>query len=145
MSTDDLTRFDEKFRVETLLLADTGGWALSLRPGQTTLGATVLSVRSGARDLAALTGPEASGMAAGFGLAERLSREVFGAVRINILCLMMQDPIVHFHILPRYDREIDRYGRTWVDADWPGPPVITADPAPDGILQAIRKDLRAVR
>lgn len=139
----DLDAFTEKFRVRDLHLAAPDGWILSLRPGQTTLGATVLSVRSGVGDLGALGADEAAGMAEGFGLAERLAREVYGAVRINILCLMMQDPIVHFHILPRYDRTITRYGRSWHDADWPGPPVITGTPTEDPVLERIRDDLRS--
>ncbi|PWJ12945.1 HIT family protein [Jannaschia seohaensis] len=139
----DLDAFAEKFRTAELHLAETQGWTLSLRPGQPMLGSMVLSVRSGTRDLALLTPEEAVGMGAGLGLAERLAREVFGAVRINVLCLMMQDPIVHFHILPRYDRPVSAAGRDWTDTDWPGPPQIAGDPAEDAVLHALRDTLRA--
>lgn len=134
----DLDAFAAKFRIEELHLADIQGWTLSLRPGQPMLGAMVLSVRSGTRDLARLTPEEAVGMGAGLGLAERLARDVFGAVRINALCLMMQDPIVHFHVLPRYDRPVRAAGCEWTDADWPGPPQIAGDPADDAVLHALR-------
>ena len=135
--------FDEKFRLRELALGHTEGWNLSLRPDQITLGSMVLSLAADKFDLSGLSEAEARGMAAGFGQAERLAREVFGAVRINILCLMMQDPIVHFHILPRYDHPLNRHGRDWVDADWPGPPAIRAAPIDTDMLHRLRDELRA--
>lgn len=140
---DVLAAFCGKFRLDDLHLADCGGWRLSLRPGQLTLGSLVLSVRSGATDLAALSPEEGRDMAAGFGLAEQLLRGTYGAVRLNLLCLMMQDPIVHFHILPRYDRQITRHGVIWTDADWPGPPTIDPVQTDESVLQAILAELRS--
>lgn len=138
----DLNVFRTKFRLDDLHLAEDGGWVLSLRPGQLTLGAMVLSVASGVQDLAALDEGEALGLAHGLGLAERLAREVYGAARINALCLMMQDPVVHFHILPRYGAAVQRHGRTWHDADWPGPPAIGPVDTPEPMLMALRDELR---
>lgn len=140
---DVLADFAEKFRLDALHLADCRSWRLSLRPGQLTLGSLVLSVRSGATNLAALSPEEGRDMAAGFGLAEQLLRKTYGAVRLNLLCLMMQDPIVHFHILPRYDRNIERHGLIWTDADWPGPPTIRPVQTDDSVLQAILAELRS--
>lgn len=134
----DLDAFDDKFRTDELRLTDIQGWRLSLRPGQVTAGAMVLSVASGTRDLAALTPEEGQGLAAGLGLAERLARDVLGAVRINALCLMMQDPVVHFHVLPRYDRPVRAAGRDWTDADWPGPPQLAGEAAETAVLHALR-------
>lgn len=139
----DLQTFRAKFQLEELTLAERGGWVLSLRPEQLTLGSMVLSVASGTQDMARLTPEEGAGMAAGFGLAERLARNRLGAVRINALCLMMQDPVVHFHILPRYAAPIDRHGITWQDGDWPGPPMIGPCETPDRVLRALHGELRA--
>lgn len=140
-AAEDLAAFEAKFRVSELLVAEHEGWRLSVRPGQPTLGAMVLSVASGTRDLARLTPQEGVGLAAGLGLGERLAREVFGAVRINALCLMMQDPIVHFHLLPRYDGPVSAAGSTWHDADWPGPPQIKAPVAQTAVLHQLRDTL----
>lgn len=134
--------FADRFRLGALHLADCGDWVLSLRPGQLTLGAMVLSLRTGARDLAAITPDQARDMGRGFALAETLARTRLGAVRVNLLCLMMQDPVVHFHILPRHDRPVTRHGLTWTDADWPGPPVMRPLTTPDTVLAALREDLR---
>lgn len=139
----DLDNFRAKFHLDTLTLAERGGWVLSLRPGQLTLGAMVLSVASGTQDMALLTPEEGAGMAAGFGLAEALARNRLGAVRINAFCLMMQDPVVHFHILPRYDAPVERHGITWQDGDWPGPPIIGPCETPARVLRALYGDLRA--
>lgn len=138
----DLKAFRAKFRLDDLTLAEQEGWVLSLRPGQMTLGSMVLSVASGTQDLAGLTPAEGAGLAAGFGLAERLARWHLGAVRINALCLMMQDPVVHFHILPRYDGPVERHGIDWHDKDWPGPPVVAPVDTPEPLLRALRDDLR---
>jgi diadenosine tetraphosphate (Ap4A) HIT family hydrolase len=50
------------------------------------------------------------------------ARDLFGAVRLNALCLMMQDPLFHFHLLPRYRDPVVFAGHEWVDSGWPGPP-----------------------
>ena len=42
--------------------------------------------------------------------------------RMNWLMLMMVDPQVHFHVLPRYDGTRDNAGISINDAGWPGPP-----------------------
>jgi diadenosine tetraphosphate (Ap4A) HIT family hydrolase len=42
--------------------------------------------------------------------------------RINYLMLMMVDPDVHFHVLPRYEKERELAGQRFVDRSWPGPP-----------------------
>lgn len=42
--------------------------------------------------------------------------------RINWLMLMMVDPQVHFHVLPRYDGARSHGDLTVGDAGWPGPP-----------------------
>jgi len=135
--------FAAKFRVDDLHLRRVGTWDLSLRPGQLTLGAMVVSVRSGALGFAGLTAAEQADMGAAFALAERLACDTFGAARINLLCLMMQDPIVHFHVLPRYAAPQERFGATWVDDDWPGPPKVGPLVTPDAVLTQIRSTLLA--
>lgn len=142
-SNENLVAFQAKFRQKELHVVDAGAWILSVRPGQLTLGAMVLSSRSGAASMADLTPEEMQGMGAGFVLAERLASQVFGADRINYLCLMMQDPVVHFHIFPRYSGPLLRYGRSWEDPDWPGPPQVKAVVTEDAVLLEIRDALRS--
>ncbi len=42
--------------------------------------------------------------------------------RINYLMLMMVDPHVHFHVLPRYAQTRVFDGVQFPDTGWPGPP-----------------------
>ena len=56
-------------------------------------------------------------------LEATLRGQPFGASKINYLMLMMRDPQVHYHVLPRYleDREFDGV----IFSDEPGPPVLS--------------------
>jgi diadenosine tetraphosphate (Ap4A) HIT family hydrolase len=63
--------------------------------------------------------------------------------KLNYLMLMMVDPDVHFHVLPRYEDTREFSGRTHRDRFWPKPVDLTqpveADPALAG---AVRDALR---
>ena len=44
--------------------------------------------------------------------------------KINYLMLMMIDPHVHFHVIPRYEGERSVSGITVADAGWPKMPAL---------------------
>ncbi len=46
--------------------------------------------------------------------------------------LMMHDPEVHFHILPRYAIDQNFEGRIFKDIGWPGMPNLKSSDIPDG-------------
>jgi diadenosine tetraphosphate (Ap4A) HIT family hydrolase len=46
--------------------------------------------------------------------------------RINYLMLMMVDPDVHFHVIPRYCEPRTWGGTEFADAGWPGPPQLAS-------------------
>ena len=50
--------------------------------------------------------------------------EAVGYTKINYLMLMMVDPHVHFHVLPRYEGERSACGVTVQDAGWPKAPAL---------------------
>lgn len=140
-SNDTISAFRETFRLDELTIIADQRWNLSVRPGQLTLGAMVLSSERGHLDFQGFDSDDAVGMTRMIGVAERLAKQHLGAVRINLACLMMKDPIVHYHVLPRYDGPVERYGQTWTDEDWPGPPTFGKTSTSDNILHAIRDDL----
>jgi diadenosine tetraphosphate (Ap4A) HIT family hydrolase len=140
---DVMKDFRETFRLDELTIQDRQGWTLSVRPAQITLGSMVVSSTAGHLDFQAIEHEEAMGLTAAFADAERVAKAALGAVRINIVCLMMKDPVVHFHVLPRYDHVAERYGATWRDADWPGPPTFGPAPTADTVLRSIVRELRA--
>ena len=135
--------FRKTFRLDELTIRDRQGWTLSVRPAQITLGSMVVSSTAGHLDFQAIEREESVGLSAAFADAERVAKATFGAVRINIVCLMMKDPVVHFHVLPRYDRVVERYGATWRDADWPGPPTFGPAPTADTVLRSMVEELKA--
>jgi diadenosine tetraphosphate (Ap4A) HIT family hydrolase len=130
-SEDAQRRFREKFRLDELTVHEGDDWTLSVRPAQPVLGALVLATRHTALSFAQLraeSGAEMLRLTAG---AEEAARAMFGCVRLNALCLMMQDPLFHLHLLPRYGEPVEFAGRTWRDAGWPGPPDLADNQAGD--------------
>ena len=139
---ESLRQFREKFRVDELTIAQSDHWIWSLRPGQCTLGAGILSLKSYTAHFSYV------GLAAGADLAgivkviESTAHNVFAYDKINYLMLMMVDPHVHFHVLPRYGRSIDFADMTWKDAGWPKTPVLDGGAVDDAVLIQIRDALK---
>src|SRR6185312_7583606 len=76
---------------------------------------------------------------------ERALREAVGFAKINYLMLMMVDPHVHFHVIPRYEGERSACGVTVADAGWPKVPAlgeaVALDPAQIEALTAWLRSL----
>ena len=53
-------------------------------------------------------------------------RAAFAYDKINYLMLMMVDPHVHFHVLPRYAEDRSFAGAAFADAGWPAAPDLKA-------------------
>ncbi|SEQ88001.1 HIT family protein [Sphingobium sp. YR768] len=112
----------EKFGHPATLIAEFEHWVVLLRPAQPTLGSLVLAARSDATafgDLPAEAHAELKTVTA------TIEAALTGAVsysKINYLMLMMVDPHVHFHVIPRYEGERSAAGVTVTDAGWPGQP-----------------------
>ncbi|WP_033073978.1 HIT family protein [Sphingopyxis sp. MWB1] len=112
----------EKFGYPATLIAEYEHWVVLLRPAQPTLGALVLAAKSDATafgDLPAAAHAELKQVTAAI---EAALRQASDYARINYLMLMMVDPHVHFHVLPRYEETRSGAGLTIADAGWPGPP-----------------------
>jgi diadenosine tetraphosphate (Ap4A) HIT family hydrolase len=63
--------------------------------------------------------------------------------KINYLMLMMVDPHVHMHVLPRYAAPQALGALAFADPGWPGPPDLKTAPAlADDVRTALLKDLR---
>jgi diadenosine tetraphosphate (Ap4A) HIT family hydrolase len=143
--SDAQAQFRAKFRLDELTVHETADWTLSVRPGQPVLGALVISSRHPALDFSQVPAGAGAEMLTLMGRAETTAKEQWGAVRLNALCLMMQDPLFHFHLLPRYREPVVFAGRTWADSGWPGPPNLADNQAQgDRQLEELRDAYRAV-
>ena len=111
-----------KFGYPATLLRDYEHWCVLLRPSQVTLGSLVLCAKSEANSLGTLP-------TAAFAELSDCTRHIEQALmafrpfnKINYLALMMVDPHVHFHVLPRYASAPAFEDHEFPDSAWPGPP-----------------------
>jgi diadenosine tetraphosphate (Ap4A) HIT family hydrolase len=112
----------EKFGYPASLLHEYRSWVILLRPAQPTLGSLVLACKEDATSLGAVSGAAYAELSTATAHLERALREAFDFRRINYLALMMVDPHVHFHVIPRYAEPRDFEGVSCEDAAWPKPP-----------------------
>jgi diadenosine tetraphosphate (Ap4A) HIT family hydrolase len=115
-------------------------WIVTVRPKQATLGASVLICRRHATSLGELDAAEGAAFADIVARMESRLRDAFRYDKINYLMLMMVDPHLHFHVVPRYAQTRTFAGLAFADPAWPkGPPDLTRDVA--GGFDAVRKAL----
>ena len=111
-----------KFGYPDTRIADYESWTVLLRPQQATLGALVLACREPVQAFGSVSAAGCAELSQACGDIERVLDNAFRFDKINYLMLMMIDPDVHFHVLPRY-AENRRFGAlTFEDPGWPGPP-----------------------
>ncbi|MBW2387403.1 MAG: HIT family protein [Deltaproteobacteria bacterium] len=134
----------EKFGYPDSAVKSFEHWHVLVRPAQPTVGSLVL-VCSDPTDHFGGISPEASAeLQVATAEIERVLGELFQFDKINYLMLMMVDPDVHFHVLPRYAEGREYQGLQFEDASWPGPPDITAaNEFPAEVKQALITDLRS--
>ncbi len=134
----------EKFGYPDSCVKSFEHWHVLVRPAQPTLGSLVLVCSDPVAQFGNIS-PEASReLQVATSQIERVLGEAFQFDKINYLMLMMVDPDVHFHVLPRYESNRCYEGLTFVDGSWPGPPDITAaNDFPGAVKTALIQDLRA--
>lgn len=111
-----------KFGYPESLIREYDHWVVLLRPQQVTLGALVLICKEDADALSNISVEAFAELKEVTTVLESGLKGCFKYDKINYLMLMMVDPDVHFHILPRYSvsRVFDQ--REFADPGWPGPP-----------------------
>ena len=112
----------EKFGYPATLVREFEHWLVLLRPAQVTLGSLVLAAKSDATAYSKLPPEAFAEQADAVAAIERALGNFVQYERINYLMLMMVDPQVHFHVIPRYSEPRRWNGREFPDAGWPGPP-----------------------
>lgn len=125
-----------KFGAPTTCIREYDYWTVLLRPKQATLGALILAAREDAGSFGALSEPACAELAHVTAATEAALRSAFGYDKINYLMLMMNDPDVHFHVLPRYAQVAVFDGARFSDPGWPGPPDLTHANATDDAANA---------
>ena len=119
-------------------------WVVALRPQQPTLGSVVVISKE---PVQAFHDVSPAGFAE-FGRVVKAVESMLAAVvayeKINWLMLMMVDPDVHFHVIPRHAGERTVGDLTKADAGWPKQPALGDVITPDGAARAgLLETLRA--
>ena len=114
-----------KFGYPETLIADYPEWLVLLRPQQVTAGALVLAHRGDEQAFSDLSPAAFAGLERAIRDIERNLKALVQYERINYLMLMMVDPHVHFHVIPRYAGSRAIAGMEVVDHGWPRTPELT--------------------
>jgi diadenosine tetraphosphate (Ap4A) HIT family hydrolase len=134
----------KKFGYPDSLVKSYAHWHVLVRPVQPTLGSLVLVCSDATDHFGGISREASAELQQATADIERVLGGLFQFDKINYLMLMMVDPDVHFHVLPRYADKRDYRGHSFEDASWPGPPDITAsNDFPDAVKQGLLTDLRA--
>jgi len=113
-----------RFGYPDTLIAEYDHWVVLLRPAQPTLGSLILAAKGEATAFSDLDPDAGAGLLATMRDIERTLKDKVDFGKINYLALMMVDPHVHFHVIPRYDGERSACGVTVRDAGWPKVPAL---------------------
>ncbi len=135
----------EKFGWPATLVAEFKHWVVLTRPAQPTLGSLVLAAKSQATAFGALDPAAHAELAPVTAAIETALTGAVGFEKLNYLMLMMVDPHVHFHVIPRYEgaREWPKGepgAREFVDVGWPKVPDLGHAVALDGAELAALTD-----
>jgi len=106
------------------LVAETGRWLVLARPQQPTLGAAVLVCREDVTAFGEVSPQAFAELQPIVARMERALRAFVAYDKINYLMLMMVDPDVHFHVIPRHGEPRQFGDQVFVDAGWPAAPVL---------------------
>ena len=131
-----------KFGYPETLVAEYAHWLVLLRPAQPALGSLVLAAKSDATAFGDLPAEAHAELKTVTAAIERALGDFVAYAKLNYLMLMMVDPFVHFHVIPRYEGERSWGGHTFADAGWPKVPDLSSAVALDAeAIAALTKEL----
>lgn len=134
----------KKFGYPDTLIREYSYWSVQLRPKQATLGSLVAICNESVRSFGQLSAEAFVELKQVTAEMEAALGSCFGYAKLNYLMLMMTDPDVHFHVLPRYPEAQQFREISFADPGWPGPPDIRFTNPTDAATQiALIETLRA--
>jgi diadenosine tetraphosphate (Ap4A) HIT family hydrolase len=113
-----------RFGYPATLIADYPHWLVLLRPSQPTLGSLILAAKGEAEAFSELAPAAFAELGSVVADIEAALGQAVAYEKINYLMLMMVDPNVHFHVIPRYAGSRDAAGLSLSDAGWPKAPAL---------------------
>ena len=107
--------FMKKFRPNELCVKEFKYWIVCVRAKQVTLGDAVILLKRETENVSDMLPEEGAEFPEVIKWYENICRAKFGAVKFNYIIMMMKDPFVHYHAFPRYDKNINMFGKEWKD------------------------------
>jgi diadenosine tetraphosphate (Ap4A) HIT family hydrolase len=129
----------QKFGYPDSVIEDGPRWIVLVRPSQVTLGSLVLVCKEPVQAFSDLSYQAFADLRDLTGRIEHSLKRAFAIDKINYLMLMMVDPDVHFHVIPRYAKERQFGGAVFLDPAWPRQPDLSQA---NDVDEVIRKELR---
>ena len=111
-----------KFGYPATLVREYHYWVVLIRPAQVTAGSLILAAKGDSTAYGDLPAEAFAEQGVIIAEIEKSLRDVVNMDKINYLMLMMVDPHVHFHVIPRYQGTRSFAGLELADHGWPGPP-----------------------
>ena len=119
--TNTYKEFHLKYNISKFKIFENNNWIVSLRPEQKTPFSLLLTIKSDKNELRSLNEFEMIDLIESYDFIETLSYDKLGAIKVNYLCLMMVDSIVHYHVFPRFSKELIIEKDVLIDEYFPKP------------------------
>lgn len=132
-----------KFNGPETVIAAYEYWSVLVRPKQCTLGALVLVAMGPETQFSKLPSQAFTEQALVIKDIEQVLAAKFGYDKINYLMLMMVDPNVHYHVIPRYAAPVTHDAWTLDDTGWPGQPVLGGGSSDPALVSSLITSLKA--
>ena len=117
-------------------------WVVLFRDKQVTIGSVIIMSKELDKESLGSVSAEAwSEFGKVTGFVEETIKNAFGAEKFNYLALMMYDPEVHFHVIPRYSKPVYFCDKEFIDPDWPNATKRIAMDLDSDMLQAIKNQI----
>lgn len=97
-------------------------WGIMVRPAQPVLGSLVLACKQPVTSFSEVDAEGFGELQEAIKAIETMLKAAVDYEKVNYLMLMMVDPHVHFHVLPRYSGTREWQGIQMDDHGWPGQP-----------------------
>lgn len=124
-----------------LVLKEFKYWIVVLKEGGTTLGHSVIILKSNKPTFSDITEEEMSEFSLVCKWFEEKTKSLFGADKWNYCAMMMREEFVHFQAVPRYSKSINMYDTEWIDKDWPKRPSFDKLDISMDTLKKIKEDI----
>jgi len=120
-------------------------WCVLLRPAQVTLGSLVMICKQDVTQFSDISADAFAEMKQVTGDIETNLAQFRPWEKMNYLMLMMVDPHVHYHVIPRYSSDQSFEGAVYRDSGWPAVPQLGDAVKPEAdAFEKLLETLRAI-